>query len=73
MILISFLCVCLMLAGLAFRHTIRTTLEGFRLFLFGVPVRVPVRRPLSAPDRPVASPSRLGSLPPPRVVTRPGP
>jgi hypothetical protein len=81
MILIWCLFVCLMLAGLAFRHSIRTTMEGFRLFLFGVPVRVPARRPnvsgtlgkRAGLDRSVAPASREVLLPPPRVVTRPGP
>ena len=72
MILIWCLCVCLVLAGLVFHQRIRAALEEVWLFLFGVPVRVSTRRTLSVPERPVAPPSRLGSVPPPRVVTRPG-
>jgi hypothetical protein len=34
---------------------------------------VPARRSTSAPDRPVAPPLQLGSLPPPRIITRAGP
>jgi hypothetical protein len=74
MILFWCACVCLMLGGLAFRQEVRAALEGLRLRLFGVRVRVPLRRePLPAPDRPVAFPSRQGSVPPPRVRTRGGP
>jgi hypothetical protein len=74
MILFWCVCVCLVLGKLAFRHEIRAALEGLRLMLFGVPVRVPFRRQvLPVPDRPVAFPSRLGSVPPPRVRTRGGP
>jgi hypothetical protein len=67
------LCVWLVLGVLAFRQTIRAALEGLRLRLFGAPVRVPVRQPLSRSFRRVALPSRHAYHPPFRVTTRPGP
>jgi hypothetical protein len=75
MILLGSLCICLVLVGLAFRRQLRTALEGLRLRLFGVPVRVPSRPVRPLPPRPVAAPSRPGSLslPPPRFINRAGP
>jgi hypothetical protein len=74
MILLVCLCLCLVLAGLAFRQPIQATLEDFRLALFGVRVRVPTC-PRGAPSRLVRPPvpSRHDLLPPVRVSTRAGP
>jgi len=73
MILFVCLSVCLVLGGLAFRHQIRAAFEDLWLQFFGVRVRVSARKAPAALDRRVATPSRLGLLPPVRVETRAGP
>jgi hypothetical protein len=67
------LCVCLVLCGLAFRREVTAVLNGLRLQVFGVRQRVisPRRLPQSPP--PSAPRPTHNFLPPPRVVTRPGP
>lgn len=66
MILFGCLCFCLVLALLAFSRQLGSALEGLRLRLFGVPVRVPARPAQLLPDRPVASVPWRGSIPPVR-------
>jgi hypothetical protein len=71
MTLLWLLCVCLVLGGLVFRQEVRAALEGLRLRLFGVPVRV---RRLPAQPTPDTSPDRRQDFfPPPHVITRAGP
>jgi hypothetical protein len=73
MTLIWLLCVCLVLAGLAVRREIAAVLNGLRLRIFGVPVRVPTPRRLPYPPRSAVPPPEHNFLPPPRVVPRAGP
>jgi hypothetical protein len=73
MTLFWLLCVCLVLAGLAYRRAAAAVLNGLRLQVFGVRVRVSRPQRLPCPPRaPVASP-RHNFLPPPRTITRAGP
>jgi hypothetical protein len=66
------LCVCLVLAGWAFRREVAAVLNGLRLQVFGVRVRVlrPHRRPY--PPRYPEPPPAQTFMPPPRISTRPG-
>lgn len=69
--LLVFLCLCLVLGGLAFRHQIRAAVEDLRLTLFGVRVKVPARPADPSTDRPVVAASRQTFWPPVRVQTWP--
>jgi hypothetical protein len=71
MILFVCLCLCLVLAGLAFRQPIQAALEDIRLALFGVRVRVPSRPASPRLERP-SVPFRHGIFPPARAETRAG-
>jgi hypothetical protein len=73
MTLFWLLCLCLVLGGLAFRRAVVDTINGLRLQVFGVRVRVPSPQKLPHPPRSVAPQPARYSLPPPRVRTRPGP
>jgi hypothetical protein len=73
MILFWLLCVCLVLAGLAYRREVAAALHGLRLQLFGVPARVPSPQRLPYPPRSTDPLPAYNFLPPPRVITRLGP
>lgn len=73
MSLIWCLCVCLVILGLAFRHSVRATLQDLWLHCRGQRVRVPARTVRPFLDRPVAPPSRQGYWPPTQVSTWVGP
>jgi hypothetical protein len=73
MILFWLLCVCLVLAGLAYRREAAALLNGLRLQIFGVRVRVPTPQRLPYPPRSPVGPPAHNFLPPPRVITRAGP
>ena len=73
MTLLWCLCVGLVLTGLVFLHTFRVQFREMILSRFGVRVRVEARRPVSAPTRSDARPSRQEPWPAFRVRTRPGP
>jgi hypothetical protein len=73
MILLWYLCLCLVLAGLALLCRARPALENLWLHLFGVRVRVARPRPPVAPPVSRLPPSRSDHWPTPRVETRPGP
>ena len=60
------------MTGLVFLHTFGASLREILLSRFGVRVRVKAR-PVPAPDRPGARPSRQEPWPAFRVRTRPGP
>jgi hypothetical protein len=71
MILFWFLCVCLLLVGLALCTEVRAALGDLWLHCFGVRVRV---RRLNRQTGSVAPRSPPHDrLPPPRVITRSGP
>ncbi len=72
MTLFWLLCVCLVLAGWAYRGAAAAVLNGLRLQVFGVRVRVsrPQRRPY--PPRYPEPPPAQNFLPPPRIITRAG-
>jgi hypothetical protein len=72
MTLFWFVCVCLVLCGLAVRREVTAVLEGLRLQIFGVRQRAV--RPQRPPQPPPGAPRPAHYfLPPPRVITRPGP
>ena len=73
MTLFWLLCVCLVLAGLAYRREAAAALHGLRLQIFGVRARVPSPQRLPYPPRSTDLPPKHNFLPPPRVITRPGP
>jgi len=67
MILAVFLCLCLVLGGLALRHQVRAAVEDIRLMLFGVRVKAPVPPAHPSSDRRVVAASRHGPSPPVRA------
>jgi hypothetical protein len=70
MLLICLLCVILVIGGLVLRRELGTILADARFALFGARARArtPAPRPGAAPpDVPLP---KLGSVPPPPVVTR---
>ena len=71
MILFCLLCVSLVLGGLAYRRELGVILNDLRRHLFGVRVRVRAPQRGGQPARTAPSPLQLGSVPPPRVTTRP--
>jgi hypothetical protein len=71
MSLFWWLCLSLVLGGLAFRREVRAALGDLWLAFFGVRVRVSRPRVPALPDRPRHCPHDF--LPPPRVITRAGP
>ena len=73
MTLFWLLCVCLVLCGLAFRREVTAVLDGLWLQVFGVRQRVVDPRRLPQPPQPSAPRPSHNFLPPPRVITRPGP
>lgn len=73
MTLFWLLCVCLVLAGLAVRREVAAVLNGLRLQVFGVRVRVPSPRRLPEPPRSTVPPPGHYFLPSPRIITRAGP